>query len=214
MSDEKFAFAALLNGTLGLLRENPLPAILAVALTAASGVVSDLSLIGSAGLLLASVVALATQYWLMRSVLEGLNLLHATKPRFWAFFLLGIVAGLAIIAGLVLLIVPAIILFVRWSITVPTVIGTDLGVMDSIGESWRETEGGFWPILGLFAVLYLPGIAVAIVGVLLEPLSGTGLIATLLFNLGFNVAIVAGWLGSLAIYAAVHSRTNLSEVFA
>jgi hypothetical protein len=65
---------------------------------------------------------------------------------------LGIVVGLGVIAGLILLIVPGVILAIRWCVAAPVVVVEKLGIMASMGRSAKLTEGNRWAIFGLLVV--------------------------------------------------------------
>lgn len=73
---------------------------------------------------------------------------------FFPLFILGILVSLGVFVGLLILIVPGIILAVRWCIAAPvTVIERD-GPTHAMGRSAELTEGCRWAIFGLL-VLYL-----------------------------------------------------------
>jgi uncharacterized membrane protein len=67
-----------------------------------------------------------------------------------------LLTNIGILLGFVFLIVPGIILLVRWSISVPYVISDDqIGVIEAIQRSWEETGDAFWPILLTLLIFYL-----------------------------------------------------------
>ena len=76
----------------------------------------------------------------MESVRLGLS-------RFWVLLGASILAGLGILAGTLLLIVPGIILYCGWFVVMPVVVMERRGVTDSIGRSWELTRGYRWWIL-------------------------------------------------------------------
>jgi hypothetical protein len=63
-----------------------------------------------------------------------------------AAILAGILAGLAIIAGFFLLIVPGIIVYLALSLIYPVIIAEDSGGAESLGRSWELTKGYRWKI--------------------------------------------------------------------
>ncbi|HEV2866589.1 MAG TPA: glycerophosphoryl diester phosphodiesterase membrane domain-containing protein [Allosphingosinicella sp.] len=156
---------------------------------------------------------LVAQYWLTAAALDQLDLRSASRPRFLAFFLVGIVTSLGILVGLVLLIVPGLVLMVRWWTAVPTVIASDIGVYAAIDESWRATEGGFWPILAFFLLLYVPPLVAAAGGTMIETLIGEPLVGSLIANLLSNGGAVVGWHGAVAVYSTTQPRADVSDVF-
>jgi len=73
---------------------------------------------------------------------------------FFPLFIVALLVGLGMAAGLLLLVVPGIILAVRWAITAPVVVLERIGPTSSMGRSAELTEGNRWAIFGLF-VLYI-----------------------------------------------------------
>ena len=61
------------------------------------------------------------------------------------------------------------------------------GVSESMGRSWNETKGSFWPLFGLTLLGAAPVVlAVATVGILFgnaEPTSVTGIVMSIITNL-------------------------------
>lgn len=85
-------------------------------------------------------------------------------PRMWfANFLF----GLAAIFGLILLIVPGVIVFVRCSILEPIVVRESVTGVTAIQRSFALTKGRFWQLAGWFLVAGLASsLAVIIIGTL------------------------------------------------
>ncbi|MGZ6018283.1 MAG: glycerophosphoryl diester phosphodiesterase membrane domain-containing protein [Phenylobacterium sp.] len=67
---------------------------------------------------------------------------------------LAIVMGVAIAAGMVLLIVPGIMLAIAWCVSAPSYVVEQTGVFGAISRSAELTRGNRWRIFGLF-VLYI-----------------------------------------------------------
>ncbi|HEY4838264.1 MAG TPA: hypothetical protein VIH72_06645 [Candidatus Acidoferrales bacterium] len=63
-----------------------------------------------------------------------------------AAILAGILAGLAMMAGFVLLIIPGIIVYLALSLIYPVIIAEDSGGAESLGRSWELTKGYRWKI--------------------------------------------------------------------
>lgn len=68
---------------------------------------------------------------------------------------LSIVAGLGIVLGLLLLVVPGIILFLMWSVAVPVLVEERAGVIGSLHRSAELTSGSKWRILGLYVITFI-----------------------------------------------------------
>jgi hypothetical protein len=82
---------------------------------------------------------------------------------------IGLLAGLGIFAGLILLIVPGIILWLVWSVVVPAYVQEKLGIVEAFGRSAALTKGARGKIFLLFLAIvigiWLLGIPVAMLGV-------------------------------------------------
>jgi hypothetical protein len=89
----------------------------------------------------------------------------------WHFFCASVLAGLAILAGFALLILPGVFLLVRLSMVRFAVLdGAD--IVGSLRRSWHETHGHFWRLLGFFlalvglnvigAILFIVGLLITI----------------------------------------------------
>jgi hypothetical protein len=65
-----------------------------------------------------------------------------------ATILMTILSNLGTIIGLLLLIIPGLLLLVRWSLAGPILVAERVGSMQSMGRSGELTRGYFWPILG------------------------------------------------------------------
>lgn len=82
---------------------------------------------------------------------------------FFPLFIVAILVTLGIRIGVVLLIIPGIILALRWSITAPIVVIERDGPAKSMGRSAELTEGYRWAIFGLFLLYFLLAYAFQIV---------------------------------------------------
>ena len=107
-------------------------------------------------------------YLLLNRYLSGR--LSAGGNRFWPYFGMALLSGIGIVFGLILLIVPGLILLVRWSAASGYLIGAGQGVTESLGSSWDATSGHGWPIFFAFVVLYvgiivISGVVGGVVGV-------------------------------------------------
>jgi len=88
-------------------------------------------------------VSIYFQYETTYRLLSELGLLPDgyRARRFWSVLGLSIVTGIGLIAGLVLLVVPAVILSVRWFVSVPALIGEEVGVFAALGAKLGGNEG-------------------------------------------------------------------------
>ena len=216
-SDEGPTVADLLGGTFRLLRRGAPRAGIALLILAALGIVIDSRMAGPEweGLLnlFASVLVIVAQYRVTRLLLGDLAGEMPTGGSIGAFIVLGIMSGLGILLGLLLLVVPGIVLFVRWSIAVPILLDTGDGVTDSLRRSWHDTEGCFWPILVTYLVLYGPAVAAAALGYALATWNPDNLAGVVVANLALNGGLIVGWHAAVAIYSHFQSPPSIAAVF-
>ncbi len=100
-------------------------------------------------------------YLLAKQFLAARGRLLDGGSRFWPFLGMAILSWIGIIVGLILLIVPGVILLVRWSAATGFVIGRREGVIEALGSSWDATKGHSWPIFFAAILMFL---AVAVAG--------------------------------------------------
>src|SRR3954466_11096085 len=68
---------------------------------------------------------------------------------------LGIVSGVAIMFGMILLLVPGIMLWVRWSVAGPALVAERLGPLEAMERSADLTDGARWKVFGLQILLLI-----------------------------------------------------------
>ena len=204
----------ILGRTLRLLRSMPMQAgAAAIAMTGVGVLIESFPTSASSLNLLNTGLTLGLEYWLIRSLLMDMGFTVSGSPRGWAFIGLGIVTGLGIALGFVLLVVPGIVLLVRWSISIPCLLASDAGVFDSMRRSWDQTAGHFWPIFVSILVIYVPALGVVVLGGLMMELGGQPVLGILIMNAAFSAALIAGWAATVAIYSLLNQAPSVSEVF-
>lgn len=85
---------------------------------------------------------------------------------------------------LMLILIPCLVpfflyYFIRWVVTIPSIIVEDLGATQGLRRSWRLTAGSFWRILGVLVVAFLltffvaqlPGLTLRYAVELIAPIS-------------------------------------------
>lgn len=113
--------------------------------------------------LISFVLALLLQSALVRATIEDLN---GKRPTFGdciqiaiRFLLptlgIGLLVGLGSALAMIALVVPGIILWLGWSVSVPVLIQERLGVFGSMSRSRVLTKGNRWPLFGLFLILII-----------------------------------------------------------
>jgi hypothetical protein len=144
-------------------------------------------------------------------------------PRFGPAFGLSLLSGLAIALGFVLLIVPGLLLFVRWAVALPAMLREDLSITAALGRSTEMTEGNRWQILGLAVVIWIPfiialvalgGLSVAFTGDGEADGFGVNIFVNLLVG-GITVLSAICWAETyLALGGDQEDQAELSNIFA
>jgi hypothetical protein len=106
------------------------------------------------------------------------QLLSAVTPVLGQLILVGIVAGIGVVIGFILIIVPGLILLTIWSVAAPVVVLENPGVFAALRRSRELVRGNGWQVFGVIVVLY---IVVGIVGIIIESVadsagSGVGIV--------------------------------------
>lgn len=76
---------------------------------------------------------------------------------------LGIIVGLGVGFGFILLIVPGVMLAMRWIVSAPTLVAERKGVFDSMGRSAILTKGHRWAIFGIVVIYFIAVMIVSMV---------------------------------------------------
>ena len=134
---------------------------------ATSGMMSRDSVISFGIWLISFALDLLLQSSLVRATIEDLNgkqpsigncitiAIGCLFPTLGIGLLTILGAGL----GLVLLIVPGIILWLRWLVAVPVLVQERLGVLGSMARSKQLTEGSRWALFALFFIVLVAAVA-------------------------------------------------------
>jgi hypothetical protein len=93
------------------------------------------------------------------------QLLRAATPVLGSLILIALVAGIGIVIGFVLLIVPGLILLTIWSVAAPVVVIERPPGLGALSRSRELVRGNGWPTFGVIFVL---GVAVSIVAGAIE----------------------------------------------
>lgn len=87
------------------------------------------------------------------------------KVRLGALIVTSLIAGIGILIGAILLIIPALVLMTWWAIAAPVVMLEDKTGFDALGRSRELVRGNGWTVFGLIVVVNLvAGIASNIIG--------------------------------------------------
>jgi hypothetical protein len=82
------------------------------------------------------------------------QLLRTATPVLGQLILVGIVAGVGIVIGFLLVIVPGLILLTIWSVAAPVVVLERPGVFAALARSRELVRGNGWQVFGVIFVLF------------------------------------------------------------
>ncbi|HWX44555.1 MAG TPA: hypothetical protein VNY52_04445 [Solirubrobacteraceae bacterium] len=135
------------------------------------------------------------------------QLLRAASPVLGQLILVGLVAGVGIVVGFILIVIPGLILITIWSVAAPVVVIERPGGLRALGRSRELVRGNGWNV---FAVILLLVILVGVVGSGIElgaAAAGTGV--------GLVVRVIVGILTApLSALAAAVLFFDLRKVHA
>ncbi|RJT37254.1 hypothetical protein D3227_18885 [Mesorhizobium waimense] len=163
--------------------------------------------------LMSFVLALLLQSALVRATIEDLN---GKRPSFGdciqiaiRFLLptlaIGLLVGIGSALAMLALIVPGIILWLGWSVSVPVLIQERLGVLGSMSRSRVLTKGSRWALFGLFLILLIIAAVIQWVMLAVVVLLG-GIVAEL------ALALVQSVVSMVLSVAAAVSYVELRQV--
>ena len=206
--------AAALGHTFRLVRANAVGVAAAVVLLAAVGTAADQLPALATPLTLVSVgLSIAFQDRLTSSALRLAGQEGHPGSRFGGVFFVSLLGNLGIILGLLLLVVPGIYLFARWSLAIPVLIEENRGPGEALRASWERTAGHVSPILVTLLPIYLPMLAGFAVAVAFGVAEFPEPAISLLLNLSIQACLVVGWHAAVAIYVALSTDGRIAEVF-
>jgi uncharacterized protein UPF0259 len=102
------------------------------------------------------------------------KLLRAVTPVLGQLILVGIVAGVGIVVGFLLVIVPGLILITIWSVAAPVVVLERPGVFAALGRSRELVRGNGWQVFGVIFILFFLILIVSSAVELAANSAGTG----------------------------------------
>jgi Uncharacterised protein family (UPF0259) len=134
-----------------------------------TGILADLLVVASPGLALVAVLIQLVAGTLFTGMVVQLvadvqdgrrdaspgQLLRAVTPVFGQLILVGIVAGIGVVIGFILVIIPGLYLLTVWSLAAPVVVLEHPGVFAALRRSRELVRGNGWQVFGVIAVLYI-----------------------------------------------------------
>ena len=112
--------------------------------------------------------------------------------HWWKIFLVGICVGFMSGLASILLIVPGIMLYLRWSVAIPAQVAENTGVFAAMKRSADLTKGRRWSIFGLLLVAFMIILILEMAFIVLVVAPQDGLakgLASPLFAVGFTPAL-------------------------
>jgi hypothetical protein len=186
-----------------------------------TGIISALLVATSAGLALVAVLISLVAITLFTGMVVELvadvqdgrrdasagQLLQAVTPVLGQLILVGIVAGIGIVVGFILIIVPGLILITIWSVAAPVVVLERPGVFAALTRSRELVRGNGWQVFGVILVLYILVGAVSIIieGIADSAGSGVGIVVRVI------VGVLTAPLSALAasvLYFELRGRSD------
>jgi hypothetical protein len=118
--------------------------------------------------LIALVLSVVGSFWMQGALVEAVSdvrdgridttigeLYARTRPKLAALIAAGIVAGIGIVIGLILLIVPGLFLLTRWALIPAVIVIEKRRAGDSFDRSWVLTRGYGWTVFGSLLLAFL-----------------------------------------------------------
>ena len=164
---------------------------------------------------LGNILSLIVIYLLTREMLRAEKLIE-NEGGFGSYFLASLLAGLGVIGGFILLIVPGLYLLARWALAPTLTIARALPGVDAMKESWGRTGDVAWLLVGFYVVAFLMLLVIAffagVLGGLLD--GGTGTVTIVLTSVVANAFVALSAALSIAIYRLLAGSANtIRDVF-
>jgi len=118
--------------------------------------------------LIAVVFSVIGSFWMQGALVEAVSdvrdgridttigeLYSRTRPKLAALVAAGIVAGIGVVIGLILLVVPGLFLLTRWALIPAMIVIEKRRAGDSFDRSWELTRGYGWTIFGSLLLAFL-----------------------------------------------------------
>lgn len=110
----------------------------------------------------AAIIFAAIEYYAGRRASITASLSQAI-PHILPLLAIYVLYAVGLAAGMILLIIPGIILWVLWSVVIPVRVAERTGILGSFSRSRKLTKGNRWSVFGLF-IIYIMGVTVFSVG--------------------------------------------------
>ena len=133
--------------------------------------------------LLATAISLVALFWVQGALVKAVEdvrdgrpdltlgeTFQRVRPQLGSIIVAGILAGLGVVLGLILLIVPGLILLTWWVLIIPVIVLEQRSAGDAFGRSRELVRGFGWGVFGVIVLTILLLIGFGIVlGIVLAP---------------------------------------------
>ena len=147
---------------------------------------------GTVGAVLGSLVEIVAAFLLQATLVKAVQdvrdgrvdmslgeTVRAATPFIGSVALASILAGIAIVIGLILVIVPGLYLITIWAVIVPVIVIEGVGPLDSFGRSHQLVRGRgwhvFWTLVLVYVILLVVNLVLGLIFSALPHVLGTGL---------------------------------------
>ena len=144
----------------------PLAAIVYVILGLVTLVLA--ALLGAVGAVIGALVNLVGVFWLQGALVEAVRdvrdgrqdlsiqeTFNRVRPHLPAIIVAGLLAGIAIVIGLILLIVPGLFLLTIWCLIVPAIVLEGKSAGESFSRSRELVRGHGWSVFGVIVITFV-----------------------------------------------------------
>ncbi|HEY7197640.1 MAG TPA: hypothetical protein VH306_10670 [Gaiellaceae bacterium] len=186
-----------------------LPLALVVYLLLSLLVLALAALLGWLGAIAALLVSIVGTFWLQGALVIAVEdvrdgradltigeTLSRVRPQINTLTLAGLLAGIGILIGFALLIVPGLVLLTWWLFIVPVIMLEGASVMESFGRSRDLGRGNGWNVFGLLIltilIILLAQIALSLILIPL-PDAIQGFVGNVVSNTLFTPFVAAAW---------------------
>jgi hypothetical protein len=213
--DAKLDVGEILRETTVVLSSSAGAAAIYVVVLGAIG--SAIDLYGASTNIVSTVTTVVGGFLLLRAMLLKSGLLEpGPAARFGAYFGLSLLSGLGILLGFIVLVVPGIVLIVRWLPAYAILLSEDTRVTEALSQSWDRTRSQFWPVLAAVLLVLVLGLVAAVIYAASDITSAVPLKAAMIAgNLALSLISAVFTALGVAVYRLLGARSDtLGEVFA
>ena len=208
IANRELKIGEIIDKSLAVLERAVMPALIFfIALTVVNCVIAYFTVTAAtmaqlAVSLLKIVVSVVFTYMLLNAMVERTGLRsRGDTDVFLSYFGLAVLYALGVLAGFILLIIPAFFLIARWSLAQPLVVARGDGIRQAFGESWERTKGNEFQIIVAGLVLVILPTAISVVTGLMFPKDN--LLGITLSQILASVSSVLSLAMSVALYGMI-----------